>query len=289
MTQFRIASICPSNTELVCALGLGEYLVGIDNYSDYPEAALAGLPRLGPDLNIDIEALVRLKPDLVISSLSVPGMEHVVEQVKQADLHQVVLSPHTISDIFTDLQELSAAVPKSIANVDSAQSVVRQLAARVERIREWTVSQTNRPRLYWEWWPNPVFSPAQSNWLTEISELAGAINIFGDVPGDQVQDDGQRVADARPDYFLAVWTGIPQRKVPLAKILARTEPWQSTPMYRNHALYILAEGLYCRPSPRLIDGLEQLVGILHPHAVSELQLQPPTAYGPIRRWSGEWM
>jgi len=289
VSQFRIASICPSNTELVFALGLGEYLVGVDNYSDFPADALANLPRLGPDLHIDVNLLTQLKPDLVVSSLSVPGMERVVEQVKQAGLQQIVLSPHTMADIYTDLQTLASVVPDNILASDTVQLVLHQLRTRVERVRTWTASATNKPRIYWEWWPSPVFSPAKGNWLTEVSELAGAVNIFGDVAGDQVQDDGQRVADAAPEYFLAVWTGIPQNKVPLEKILARPEPWQSTPMFQNHALYILSEGLFCRPSPRLIDGLEQLVGLLHPTSVSELRLDPPSSYAPIRTWTGDWL
>ncbi len=70
----RIVSLCPSNTELLVYLGLKNQIVGIDNYSDWPQS-IQDLPRLGPDLSIDMDKTAALKPDLVVASLSVPGME----------------------------------------------------------------------------------------------------------------------------------------------------------------------------------------------------------------------
>lgn len=290
MERFRIVSVCPSNTEMICALGLGEYLVGVDHYSDYPEAIVQSLPDLGPDLQIDIERVKSLQPDLVVSSLSVPGMERVVQGLGEADLPQVALSPHRIKDIYQDLRTLASCVPDSILPAGRVEAVIDQLQARVARITHWLANRNvahpaerQRPRrLYWEWWPSPVFSPARNNWLTEISQLAGAVNIFGHLEGDAVQDDGTQVAKAEPDVMLAVWTGIPQDKVPVAKIVGRGSPWTDTPAFRHRQIYILNEGLYCRPSPRLIDGLEQLVGLLYPDAIHELGLPSPHSLAPIR-------
>ncbi|WP_368072810.1 ABC transporter substrate-binding protein [Bacillus sp. FJAT-27225] len=68
----KLVTLCPSNTELVNYLGLTQSLVGVDDFSDWPEEILR-LPRLGPDLHIDMEKVEALKPDLVLASLSVPG------------------------------------------------------------------------------------------------------------------------------------------------------------------------------------------------------------------------
>lgn len=287
--SYRIISLCPSNTELVCALGLGHLLVGIDNYSDFPVDYVAHLPRLGPDLDIDIEAVVALRPDLVVSSLSVPGMEKVVEGIRQAGLNQLVLSPHNFDDIYADLQSLANAVPAKLLPAESPRTVIDALQSRVAQVEAWTranVPASKRFKLYWEWWPKPVFSPGRRNWLTELSRLAGAVNIFDDVELDAVQDDGTRVCAANPDWFLAAWTGIPQNKVPLAKILARADAWQNTTAFRRQRVFILSEGLFCRPSPRLVDGLEQLLGLLHPEAIKELELRQPADYAPVRCANG---
>jgi iron complex transport system substrate-binding protein len=108
------------------------------------------------------------------------------------------------------------------------------------------------------------------------------------VPGTQVQDDGTKVLVEQPDYVLAVWTGIPQHKVPIAKLLNRPG-WESLAAIRQGRLFVLSEGLYCRPSPRLIDGLEQLVGLIHPDVARRLGLPNPESHAPVRRADGTWL
>jgi len=82
----RIVSLTCSNTEIVCALGLSHYLVGVDNHSDYPAEVVAHLPRVGPDLDIDAQRVAALKPDLVLASLTVPGHERILDRLRAAKL-----------------------------------------------------------------------------------------------------------------------------------------------------------------------------------------------------------
>src|SRR5262245_32085204 len=72
MFRVRVVSLTCSNTEIVCALGLADCLVGVDNHSDYPVEVVTRLPRVGPDLDIDVERVAALEPDLVLASLTVP-------------------------------------------------------------------------------------------------------------------------------------------------------------------------------------------------------------------------
>ena len=78
----KIISICPSNTEIIDYLGLTPLLAGVDDYSDYPKE-VKSFPQLGPDLSINMDKLESLKPDLVFSSLSVPGMEKNIEELEK--------------------------------------------------------------------------------------------------------------------------------------------------------------------------------------------------------------
>ncbi|SFU82423.1 cobalamin-binding protein [Alicyclobacillus macrosporangiidus] len=283
----RIVSLCPSNTELVHALGLSDCLVGVDLYSDYPPDVVKGLPRVGPDLDIDVDQVVALRPDLTLCSLSVPGMERVVRAVSAAGLPHLVFSPHSVAEIFADLRRLADGLPGAVPP-GRAKAIIDGLRERIERVQEAAATVDSRPRLYWEWWPNPIFSPASGNWLTEISRLAGAENVFADHPGDQVRDDGGTVIQAQPDFLLAVWTGVVQHKVPLAKLLHRPG-WQEIPAIRERRVFILAEGLYCRPSPRLIDGLEQLFMLIHPDAAARAGLPPASRHAPVRTADGRWL
>ena len=103
----RIVSLACSNTEIVAALGCAGMLVGVDDHSDYPPEALAGLPRLGPDLEIDIEPVAALKPDLTLASLTVPGHETVVEGLELAGVPHIAPSPESMEDVYASVREIA--------------------------------------------------------------------------------------------------------------------------------------------------------------------------------------
>ncbi|ARU63412.1 cobalamin-binding protein [Tumebacillus avium] len=259
MTNLRIISICPSNTELLDALGLIDAVVGVDDYSDWPAEKVQHLPKLGPDLNINMERLVELKPDLVIASLSVPGMEKNVERLQELNIPHLVLNPKTIEEIYGDIVTLAEAcgVP------ERAQRVVTELQAKVQRVQEKAAARKHSPKLYWEWWPRPIFTPGALNWLTPISELVGGVNLFADQPGDSYTATHEEVIERAPDYMFAVWCGVHADKVKTSMITDRVG-YAAIPAVQNGRVYVLEEGLYCRPSQRLFQGLEELVELLYP-------------------------
>ena len=82
----RLVSLTCSNTEIVCALGRQDWLVGVDDHSDFPAEVVASLPRVGKDLNVDPERVAALKPDLVLASLTVPGHDKVVASLQALNL-----------------------------------------------------------------------------------------------------------------------------------------------------------------------------------------------------------
>jgi iron complex transport system substrate-binding protein len=259
LSNQRIVSICPSNTELLDALGLMEQVVGIDDYSDWPPEPVKNLPKLGPDLNIDMEKLQALQPDLVIASLSVPGMEKNVERLEQLGITTLVLNPKSFEDIYTDIRTLGTACHVE----DRAEALVAELQGKVERIQERVKQRSHTPKLYWEWWPRPIFTPGNLNWLTPLSELAGAVNVFADKAGDSYTATHEEVIERAPEHMFAVWCGVHADKVKPSMITER-EGYDAIPAVQNGQVLVLEEGMYCRPSQRLFDGLEELVKIIHP-------------------------
>lgn len=254
----RIVSLAPSNTEILFALGLLDQVVGVDNYSDWPPALVGSLPRVGPDLDVDMDRVAALAPDLVVAALSVPGMEKNVARLQDRGIRHVVCAPHGLADVWRDIALVAAAcgVP------ERAGPVVAALQERVAAVAA-AVAGAPRRRLYWEWWPQPLFSPGGRNWLTEISALAGGVNIFADHPGDCLQPTPQEVLARAPEFILAAWTGVWHRRIPLGRITGRPG-WDRLPAVQAGQVHALEEGKFNRPSPRLVDGLEELARLLHP-------------------------
>ncbi len=254
----RIVSICPSNTEILYYLGLGDQVVGLDDHSDWPEE-WQHLPKVGPDLTIDLDRVAALKPDLVVASLSVPGMEANVEALQARGMPHIVLNPSRIKDIAADIRLVGEATGVH----KRAEQLAAHFDERIETIRQQAAQYTYKPKLYWEWWPNPIYTPGGENWLTDVSEIAGAINVFRDYPVANVKATREMVGQRDPDHICVVWCGIELRRIKPAMITERPE-WQEMTAIRCNQVHLLEEGLYCRPSPRILDGLEKLVTLIHP-------------------------
>ena len=125
----------------------------------------------------------------------------------------------------------------------------------------------HKPSLYWEWWPNPLFTPGGVNWLTEISQLAGGYNLFEDVDLASVKVSPEEVINRNPDYICLAWVGVPLKKIN-PKLVQKRENWSDMTALQNNQILIMEEPLYCRPSPRLLEGLAKLAKVLHPEKFS---------------------
>lgn len=254
----RIVSICPSNTEILAGLGLMESLVGVDDYSDWP-SSVHNLPRLGPDLNIDIEKVKALKPDWVLASLSVPGMEKNIEALEREGIPFLVLYPDRIQGIPQDF----IRVAERAGVAARGHELARRFRLKLDEIKSKIPMNKAPLRLYWEWWPKPVFTPGRDNWLTDVSQWVGGINVFAEETGQSVQTDWAEVARRQPDQVLVAWTGVPIHRVKKKQILARP-PWQGKAFVQPDRVHILEEGWYCRPSQRILTGIEHLAHLLYP-------------------------
>ncbi|CAG9621034.1 cobalamin-binding protein [Sutcliffiella rhizosphaerae] len=254
----RLVSICPSNTELLHYLDLTDKLVGVDNYSDWPQV-ITSLPKLGPDLNINMDKLEALKPDLVLASLSVPGMERNVAELEKRGIPHITLNPQSLEDIMENLLD----VGKLTGSSNRATEVTGIMTEIINTYKQLATSVAMKPKLYWEWWPKPIFTPGKINWLTELSLLAGANNIFGDKEVASYQTEWSEVVEKNPDVVCMIWVGVKESKMNPDHVKKREQAELLKAIQHNH-IYVLEESLYCRPSPRLIMGLQKLGSILHP-------------------------
>jgi iron complex transport system substrate-binding protein len=250
----RVVSLACSNTEIVCALGCAELLGGVDDHSDYPDAVVARLPRVGPDLQIDIERVAALEPDLVLASLTVPGHESVVAGLERAGLPYLAPEPVSVADVYADIR----LVAERLLVPGRGDELVRDM----QRVLEAPVpSAGRRPRVLVEWWPKPVIVPGRDSWVNQLLEVAGGENPLGarDVKSAPISDEEARAM--RPDAIVISWCGVkPEKYRP--DVVYRREAWRGIPALENRRVFTVPEAYLGRPGPRLVDGCRALRDIV---------------------------
>ena len=258
----RIVTHTCSNTEIVAALGLGEQIVGVDDHSDYPEDLVARAARIGPDQDIDVARVAALKPDLVVTSLTIPGHEQCVERLEAAGLDILVLEPTTLSHVPRDIRTIGRALGVS----DRAEELAVAFEAAMVPVREAPVP---RPRILVEWWPKPVIAPAAQSWVTPMIELAGGVNPWADRPEKSVSLTDEEISSGPPDAVVISWCGVPYHRY-RAEVVRGREGWQELPAVKHDRIYCVSEAWLGRPGPRLVEGLRELTRIVRECAKSPI-------------------
>jgi iron complex transport system substrate-binding protein len=247
----RIVSVCPSNTEILWALGLEDRVVGVDDCSDFPRS-VEGKARVGLDLQIDAAKVEALQPDLVVASLSVPGMETVVQSLEARSLPVLVLNARSLDEVYGDIALLGLRTGRA----REARELADSMRKRVEAVRARSEGLP-RLRLFLEWWPRPLITPASRTWFNDMAAAVGAENVFAALPGESATVPEEDVIRADPDHLLLCWCGTLQRKQDPARVRARPA-WQGLRAVREDRITALDEGLFGRPGPRIADGVEVL-------------------------------
>ncbi len=244
----RVVSLACSNTEIVCALGCADRLVGVDDHSDRPAAVVAHLPRVGPDLNVDVDAVARLKPDLVLASLTVPGHEEVVAGLEAAGLPYLAPEPLTLSDVYRDILEVAQALGVS----ERAETLVVGMKKRLTS----TPSAAPRPKILVQWWNRPTIAPGRLSWVDGLIEAAGGENALAEEVKSRPLSD-EEVCALEPDALVVSWCGVDPAKY-RPDVLYRNPAWQTLAAVRRGHVYCIPEAYLGRPGPGLTRGFDAL-------------------------------
>ncbi len=245
----RIFSHTCSNTEIVCALGCADALVGVDADSDYPPDVVDKLPRPGRDLDLDVNEVLRLEPDLVLTSRTVPGHERVVEGLESVGLDLWVSDPESLDDVYDDIRR--------IADMLGVPERGEALVADMERAMPPVTPPASRPSVLVEWWPKPVIAPARRSWVTDLIHRAGGHNPWGDTDARSVPLENRQVLAAAPDVVVMSWCGVKVENY-RADVVRRREGWQDVPAVAAHRIHAVSEAFLGRPGPRLVTGYQRL-------------------------------
>ncbi len=267
-TGMRIVSLLPSTTEIVCALGLEDALVGITHECDYP-ASVGGKPRLdghGSIYDLDEAKLRELNPDLILTqelcevcAVSYKTVERAARMF-EADVRVASLEPNTIADIFDNIRMVGELTGRK----SEAEKLIINLNGRLDRIRETTQRIDPRPRTLMLEWLEPPFAPG--HWVPEQVEIAGGDHAFGKAGEPSVTTTAEEIRAYAPEVIVLIPCGYYKedilRQLPVARL---PEGWNDLPAVRNGEVWATdATSYFSRPGPRVVDGVEILSRILHP-------------------------
>ncbi len=245
----RVVSLACSNTEIVSALGCAHLLVGADSHSDFPMATLSALPRVGPDLEIDVAQVLQLEPDLVLASLTVPGHETVVEGVEQAGLPVLTLDPTSLAEVYQGIRDIAMHLDV----MEAAEGVI----ARMERELAPLPPSGREPSILIQWWPKPVIAPCGRSWADDVLRAAGAVNPLQSEARPSRPLTDEEVAALAPDAIVIAWCGVePVNYRP--DVVYRNPIFESVPAVRRGRVFCIPEAWLGRPGPRLVEGARAL-------------------------------
>jgi iron complex transport system substrate-binding protein len=250
----RIVSLLPSDTEILFALGLGNKIVGVSKWADYPAEAKTK-PIVG-DMKVDAEKVVAQKPDLVIGGVSANGQD--LEALRKMGLTVYAIEPKTIAEVEQAIKE--------IGNLTNSAEKARELIASMEKkvndikIKTKDLTDDKRPRVYVEVSPAPdIYTAGKGTFMDEMIELAGGKNIFSDVSGWKKVDAEQIVAK-NPQVIISTH-GV---TADVLKDLQGRSGWQDIPGVKDKKVIAVDTNLVSRPGPRIVDGLELFAKAIHP-------------------------
>jgi iron complex transport system substrate-binding protein len=285
--MMRIASLVPSSTEMLFALGLGEQVVGVTHECDYPPAA-SELPHLTATVlpggltageidlavkevvgegralyTLDEERLAELEPDLIVTQavcdVCAVSYEDVVEVAARLPGAPRVLQqdPSSLGEVLEDVTRLGEG-----AGIEAEAAALRaSLEARLDAVRA-AVAGAPRPRVLALEWLDPPF--VGGHWVPEMIEIAGGLDVAGTAGATSPQVEWEELARSRPEIVVAMpcgWYAEESR----AQAVEHWEPIAALGPARVFA--VDAASTYSRPGPRLVDGTELLAHLLHPELV----------------------
>ncbi len=285
----RIVSLVPSATEMLFALGLGPDLVAVTHECDYPAAARQ-LPRVTRDVlppgldgaaidaavkqrtlagesiyELDAEALAELAPDLIVTqalcsvcAVSYDDVRAIADELSPRP-EVLSLDPHTIGEVLGDARTLAQATDRK----DAAVELIADAAARIDRIRV-AVKDARTPRVVALEWLDPPF--AAGHWTPQLIAYAGGEDVLG-LPGENSEQHAwETVRAAQPEIVIVMPCGYDAE---IAHREAEIHHDELASLGAGEVIAVDASAYFSRPGPRLVDGLELLVSILHPELVSE--------------------
>lgn len=248
----KIVSLAPSNTELVFAVGAGDKVVGVDDYSDYP-TEVRGRERVGGFANTNIEKVVVVGPDLVLAtSIHEKG---IVPELERRGIAVVVVQPKSVEAVLESVRLVGKLSGKEREAGELAGNLQRRLEALAEKMK----AAKSRPRTYFELDPK-LFTVGPGSFVDDMISRSGGQNIAADAKTQWPQLNEEALLLKDPEVIFLADYGYGETP---EKVKARPG-WHVVSAVKSGRMVGLNPDLVNRPGPRVLDGLEEMARVVQP-------------------------
>jgi iron complex transport system substrate-binding protein len=254
LRPLRIVSLAPSVTEIVYALDQGHRLVGASRFSNYPPAA-AALPKVGSYVQLDIERIAALQPDLCIG-IKDGNPIATVDRLQDMGIPVFAVDPVDLDTIMLSVQ----AIGELLDAQSPAEAIVTDMRGRIARVRERIEQTDHRPGVFLQIGIAPIVSVGHNTFIDTLITQAGGFNVAGGSQG-YPRFSREQVIVLAPEVIVI---SSMDRAAVFEQVKAEWMQWPSIPAVQRGAVFIAPPDLFDRPSPRLIDALEVLAAFIHP-------------------------
>ncbi|GAB4331255.1 MAG: hypothetical protein Kow0099_02490 [Candidatus Abyssubacteria bacterium] len=258
----RIVSMAPNITEILFALGLGDRVVGVTDYCDYPPEALKK-PKVGGVVNPNLEAIVALAPDLV---LAVPNVTQntLFRTLRQFGIKVVTLPDESLADLFETIR----LIGEETSRQKQAERMIQQLTAKFDEVRA-TTANLPRKKVMFVVGVNPLFVAGRGTFINELIQIAGGENIAGDSLSKYPQLGIEKVVTEAPEVILYTSLNYDLSSEQTERAKELWSPYQSLPAVKDGRIHGLVADHVTLPGPRLMLGVEEMARAIHPEAFRE--------------------
>jgi len=250
----RIVSLAPNVTEILFSLGLDEEIVGVSTHCNYPEKAKSR-PRVGSYISLDFEKILSLKPDLVIAT-GAGNTKDMVGRLAQWGFPTYVIFPRNFDGVLESIGHLGKVVDRE----EEATAIIQEMKKRKQRVIELTRGLP-RPRVFLEIGEAPIVTVGKGSFADDLIRLAGGENVAGQEKQMYPRWGMEEILRRSPEVILV---SSMNPRGDYQRVLQEWTRWEVIPAVKEGRVYLIDSDLIDRPSPRIIEGLEEIARLLHP-------------------------
>lgn len=259
-TPQRIVSLVPAVTEMIFAIGDGNRLVGVSSYDRFPRE-VRRITKVGGLLDPSVEAILALKPDLVIVYSTQAELRQRLDRV---GISYHVYHDRTLADITATMRAIGARIGSSAR----AETLAGEIERAIATIRT-SVVTLRRPRTLLVFGHDPaslrnVNATGGYGFLHDMLDAAGGANVFGDIRRESVQTSTETILARQPDVIIDLRYGESVSRADLPREIQVWNGLGSIPAVQNHQVFLLVGDEFVVPGPRVVDAVRRLAETLHP-------------------------